>query len=64
MVVEEVLEEEQKAKAAQTKNAKKRKKKSIKQQSIEELKSTLDQAIKNEDYERAAKLRDEIKKRN
>jgi uncharacterized protein len=31
---------------------------------LDELKSALDEAIKNEEYEKAAKLRDEIEKRN
>ncbi|MEE4248087.1 MAG: UvrB/UvrC motif-containing protein, partial [Kangiellaceae bacterium] len=36
---------------------------SYKDKSLEELNSLLEEAVKNEDYERAAKIRDEISKR-
>ena len=35
----------------------------LKSKSIEELHKLLDEAVNNEDYEKAAKLRDEISKR-
>jgi uncharacterized protein len=36
----------------------------IKDMSLEQLKKALDEALKNEEYERAAKIRDEIGRRN
>ena len=38
-------------------------KESYKDKSLDELKTLLDEAVNNEDYEKAAKIRDEISKR-
>ena len=52
--------------AAETKpkNIKVKSSKELYSNSLEDLKKMLDEAIKNEEYERAAKIRDEIDKRN
>ena len=56
--VEEGEEETEKAEKAE-----KQEKKSIKNASLDDLKKMLDEALSDEDYERASKLRDELKRR-
>jgi protein-arginine kinase activator protein McsA len=43
--------------------AEKGEKKNIKQASLDDLKHMLNEALADEDYERASKLRDELKRR-
>jgi len=55
--------EEEQTEGEPKKERKGREKKSLASTPIEELRGMLDEALENEDYERASKLRDEIKKR-
>jgi hypothetical protein len=55
--------EETEAEAEENKSKGKGEKKSAGAMSIEELRSKLEEALDNEDYERASKIRDELKKR-
>jgi len=56
--VEEGEEEAEKAEKAE-----KPEKKGIKSASLDDLKKMLEEALSDEDYERASKLRDELKRR-
>lgn len=56
-------EEEEKTEGEPKKERKGREKKSVTTASIDELRGMLEEALDNEDYERASKLRDEIKRR-
>ncbi|MBL7951646.1 MAG: bifunctional nuclease family protein [Flavobacteriales bacterium] len=55
--------EESEAEAEETKSKSKGEKKSAGAMSIDELRTKLEEALDNEDYERASKIRDELKKR-
>ena len=55
--------EEDKEAAEKVEKAEKSEKKNIKQVPLEDLKSMLEEALSDEDYERASKLRDELKRR-
>lgn len=55
--------EESEAETEETKSKGKGEKKSAGSMSIEELRTKLEEALDNEDYERASKIRDELKKR-
>ena len=57
-------EESEKEEPAKAKKTSQPKAQELKQQSLEDLHKMLDQAVKNEDYELAARLRDEIDKRS
>ncbi|MBK9176042.1 MAG: bifunctional nuclease family protein [Flavobacteriales bacterium] len=56
-------DEDEKTEGEPKKERKSREKKSVTSASIDELRSMLEEALDNEDYERASKLRDEIKRR-
>ncbi len=55
--------EEEKEATEKVEKPEKSEKKSIKQATIEDLKHMLEQALSDEDYERASRLRDEVKRR-
>ncbi len=55
--------EEEKEATEKVEKTEKVDKKSIKQASLDDLKTMLNEALANEDYERASKLRDELKRR-
>lgn len=55
--------DEEKETAEKVEKAEKSEKKSIKQASLDDLRSMLNEALADEDYERASKLRDELKRR-
>lgn len=55
--------EESEAETEETKGKSKGEKKSAGAMSIDELRTKLEEALDNEDYERASKIRDELKKR-
>ncbi|MBK9759032.1 MAG: bifunctional nuclease family protein [Flavobacteriales bacterium] len=55
--------EEEKEPSQKVEKAEKGEKKSIKTANLEDLKSMLEEALGNEDYERASRLRDELKRR-
>jgi bifunctional DNase/RNase len=55
--------DEEKEAAEKVEKPEKAEKKSIKQASLEDLKTMLSEALANEDYERASRLRDELKRR-
>jgi len=55
--------EESEAEAEESKGKGKGEKKSAGSMTVEELRSKLEEALDNEDYERASKIRDELKKR-
>lgn len=55
--------EEEKEQTEKVEKAEKTEKKNIKQVSLDDLKHMLNEALANEDYERASKLRDELKRR-
>jgi len=59
----EESEEEQQAQGQRAEKAERAEKRGIKNTSLEELKSMLTEALANEDYEQASKLRDELKRR-
>ncbi|MBK8499673.1 MAG: bifunctional nuclease family protein [Flavobacteriales bacterium] len=62
--VEEGEEEKEAAEAGETKKSGKgREKRPVSAATIDELRTMLEEALDNEDYERASKLRDEIKRR-
>lgn len=62
--VEEGEEEKEAAEASETKKSgKAREKRPVSAATIDELRTMLEEALDNEDYERASKLRDEIKRR-
>lgn len=61
--VEEGEEDKEASAAEEKKERKGKEKRSVTGASIEELQGMLDEALDNEDYERASKLRDEIKRR-
>lgn len=56
-------DEDEKTEGEPKKERKSREKKSVTSASIDELRGMLEEALDNEDYERASKLRDEIKRR-
>lgn len=58
-----ILEEEKEREVQKAKQRRQNKEKNIEDYSVEELKSMLQEALDKEDYERAAKLRDEMNKR-
>lgn len=60
---ESELEKEKEARESMS-GEKSKKKEPIKNQSVDDLKTQLQDAIEKEDYERAAKIRDELNKRN
>ncbi len=55
--------EEEKEQTEKVEKAEKGEKKNIKQASLDDLKHMLNEALADEDYERASKLRDELKRR-
>ena len=55
--------DEEKEPSQKVEKAEKGEKKSIKTANLEDLKSMLEEALGNEDYERASRLRDELKRR-
>ncbi len=55
--------DEEKEATEKVEKSEKADKKSIKQASLEDLKNMLNEALSDEDYERASKLRDELKRR-
>jgi bifunctional DNase/RNase len=55
--------EEEKAEGEKMEKAEKPERKGIKGASLDDLKEMLEEALNDEDYERASKLRDEIKRR-
>ncbi len=57
-------EEEQGLKSEMVKPSRKKKEGSLKDYSVDKLNELLKEAIDNEDYERAAKIRDELNRRN
>lgn len=61
---DEKKEQETTSKSAASSSAKKKSDSSLKDFSLDKLNKMLDQAINNEDYEKAARLRDEINRRN
>ncbi|MCH2044615.1 MAG: bifunctional nuclease family protein [Saprospiraceae bacterium] len=58
-----ILEEETEKEVQKAKQRRQKKEKTIDDYSTEELQRMLEEALENEDYEKAAKLRDEINKR-
>lgn len=58
-----ILEEETEKEVQKAKERRQKKEKTIDDYSTEELQRMLEEALENEDYEKAAKLRDEINKR-
>lgn len=61
--VEEGDEEKESEEGAESKDRKGKDKRAVTSASVEELRSMLEEALDSEDYERASKLRDEIKRR-
>ena len=64
IVLTDEKEEEAQATATKTKTTQSKKGDDLKNLSMDKLKAMLDDAIQKEDYERAAKIRDEINNRN
>ena len=64
VLTEEMEEEEKKPKEKVTKPKEKQKKPDLKDYSVDKLKEMLEEAINNEDYEKAAQIRDELGRRN
>lgn len=62
--VEEKEEKPEPATATAEKSSSKGSSDPIKNSSVEQLKTMLDEALSNEDYEKAARIRDELNKRN